>query len=181
MVGGGYKYCQLGEGNCVLRVPPDCTLRPVVTGWFSEYAELAEEREPGALRYGSGGARFAGSTFDPTSAYRGAEVFDFFMEQGLTADFLREVSQHQVGLLCETFTALDLDPAQAGLDDSIALEARAGFLSIRAPDAGALAAALLQRGVRTDSRGSVLRFGPAPYHTDEQLVSAMQVLGDVVR
>ena len=24
VVGGGYKYCQLGEGNCFLRIPPDC-------------------------------------------------------------------------------------------------------------------------------------------------------------
>ena len=35
VVGGGYKYCQLGEGNCFLRLPPDCDLRPVVTGWYS--------------------------------------------------------------------------------------------------------------------------------------------------
>ena len=33
VTGGGYKYCQLGEGNCFLRVPPDCELRPVLTGW----------------------------------------------------------------------------------------------------------------------------------------------------
>ena len=24
ITGGGYKYCQLGEGNCFLRVPPGC-------------------------------------------------------------------------------------------------------------------------------------------------------------
>src|SRR5437867_5980749 len=38
VTGGGYKYCQLGEGNCFLRVPPGCRLRPVLTGWFSEFA-----------------------------------------------------------------------------------------------------------------------------------------------
>src|SRR5439155_1114004 len=32
VVGGGYKYCQLGEGNCFLRVPASCALRPVITG-----------------------------------------------------------------------------------------------------------------------------------------------------
>ena len=41
VVGGGYKYCQLGEGNCFLRVPRDCRLRPVVTGWFAEFGALA--------------------------------------------------------------------------------------------------------------------------------------------
>ncbi|NIW35258.1 MAG: kynureninase, partial [Gemmatimonadetes bacterium] len=35
VVGGGYKYCQLGEGNCFLRVPPGCRLRPAITGWFA--------------------------------------------------------------------------------------------------------------------------------------------------
>lgn len=38
VTGGGYKYCQLGEGNAFLRFPPDCALRPVITGWFSEFA-----------------------------------------------------------------------------------------------------------------------------------------------
>ena len=37
VVGGGYKYCQLGEGNCFLRFPSDTALRPVVTGWFAEF------------------------------------------------------------------------------------------------------------------------------------------------
>ena len=180
VVAGGYKYCQLGEGNCVLRVPPDCTLRPLITGWFSEFAELADERLADEVRYGKGAARFAGSTFDPTSSYRGAAVFGFFAAQGLTVDVLREVSQHQVGLLADTFRALDLAPGIARLDDSIDLWRRGGFLSIHAPEAGALSAALLERGVRTDVRGSVLRFGPAPYHSDAQLVEAMQALGDVV-
>ena len=27
VVGGGYKYCQLGEGNAFLRFPPGCELR----------------------------------------------------------------------------------------------------------------------------------------------------------
>jgi hypothetical protein len=41
VVGGGYKYRQLGEGNCFLRLPPACRLRPVVTGWFAVRPELA--------------------------------------------------------------------------------------------------------------------------------------------
>ena len=64
---------------------------------------------------------------------------------------------------------------------AVPLSARGGFLSIHADDAGALRSALLERGVRTDARGSVLRFGPAPYHTDAQLVDAMRMLGEVAR
>ena len=59
VLGGGYKYCQLGEGNCFLRVPAGCELRPVLTGWFSEFAELADakRRRRSALRRGRGAFR----------------------------------------------------------------------------------------------------------------------------
>lgn len=176
VVGGGYKYCQLGEGNCVLRVPPECALRPVVTGWFSEFAELTDDRVPGRVRYGTGSARFAGSTFDPTSHYRAAAVFEFFAAQGLSVDFLRRVSQHQVGLLADAFRAMDLDPSFARLDESVESGSRGGFLSVVTPEAARLQSELLEGGVRTDSRGTMLRFGPAPYHTDAQLVEAMEAL-----
>jgi kynureninase len=181
VVGGGYKYLQLGEGNCVLRVPPGCTLRPVVTGWFAEFAELADARVPGEVQYGGGAARFAGSTYDPTSVYRGASVLDFFVENGLTPAFLREVSLHQVGLLAESFRALDLDPDVVRLHSEAPPEGRGGFLALEAPNSAGLFEALLERGVRTDYRDSVLRFGPAPYLTDIQIMDAMQVLAEVAR
>ena len=181
VVAGGYKYCQLGEGNCVLRVPPGSDMRPVITGWFSEFAELTEARTPGEVHYGQGSARFAGSTFDPTSQYRGAAVLDFFDEQGLTPDLLREVSQHQVGVLLATFTGLDLDPAVVRVADEAGPEQRGGFLALAASDAQALCAGLSTRGVSTDFRGDVLRFGPAPYLSDAQIIEAMESLREVVR
>src|SRR5207237_7728403 len=100
-VGGGHKYCHLGEGNGLLRMPAGCTLRPVITGWFSEFASLATGDPSGPVTYGPGAARFAGATYDPTSHYRAARVFDFFVEQGLTTALLRPVSQPMVGLLGE--------------------------------------------------------------------------------
>src|SRR6266511_3058993 len=69
VVGGGYKYCQLGGGNGFLRISPDCALRPVVTGWFSEFSDLADAPAGGPVRYGPGAARFAGATYDPTCHY----------------------------------------------------------------------------------------------------------------
>ncbi|OFW12343.1 MAG: hypothetical protein A3H29_18710 [Acidobacteria bacterium RIFCSPLOWO2_02_FULL_67_21] len=47
VTGGGYKYCQLGEGNAFLRVPPDRRMRPVLTGWFAEFHALEEGRSGG--------------------------------------------------------------------------------------------------------------------------------------
>ena len=98
VTGGGYKYCQLGEGNCFLRVPDGCRLRPILTGWFAEF-EALEYTGRERVTFGDGAAAFAGATYDPTSHYRAAAVFDFHQQQGLTPRELRRISQRQVGLL----------------------------------------------------------------------------------
>ena len=179
VTGGGYKYCQLGEGSCFLRLPPDCSLRPVLTGWFSEFASLEHTDSHGRIEYGSGAARFAGATYDPASHYRAAAVFAFHDEQELTIDRLRATSQHQVGLLKRTFEALDVDPA-VGRVEPMTDDRRAGFLAIRSPHAGDFCRALRAGGVRSDFRGDVLRLGPAPYLRDDQLRDAVGVLGEVI-
>lgn len=181
VVGGGYKYCQLGEGNCFLRIPDACHLRPVITGWYSEFTALAERNIVGKVAYGEGGDRFAGATYDPTSHYRAGAVFGFFEKMRLTPAVLREVSQHQIGLLASAFDALDLDPKVVTRDRSAPLTEIGGFLALRSPKATALTAQLHARGVLTDARGEVLRFGPAPYLTDQQLREAMGMLGEASR
>jgi kynureninase len=191
VVGGGYKYCQLGEGNCFLRTPPDCRLRPVITGWFAEFRTLADSRSAEAdsleaerlqtVPYAAGPDRFAGSTYDPTSHYRAAEVFAFFDQHGLTPAFLRTVNQHQVAVLAAKFDALDLDPRVIDRDRSVSLAEIGGFLALRTFRAADLHAGLRERGVRTDYREDLLRFGPAPYLTDSQLEAAMDALGESVR
>jgi kynureninase len=179
VTGGGYKYCQLGEGNCFLRAPADCTLRPVITGWFAEFEQL-ESTDPKRVTYGPLTVRFAGATYDPTSHYRAAEVFAFFDEMRLTPELLREVSQHQVALLRDEFDALDL-PTEVISRKDIALERLAGFLALRSPSARRIQSELAQRGVLTDARGEVLRLGPAPYLSDVQLRDAVRALGEVAR
>jgi len=181
VVGGGYKYCQLGEGNCFLRVPPGRDdLRPLLTGWFSEFAHLTE-KVPGRVPYGAGPARWSGATYDPTSHYRAASVFRFFEEMELDPEFLRAVSRHQVGLLAERFDALGLDPRRIARDRETPLERVGGFLAFRAPEAGRIADVLRGRGMLTDHRGEWLRLGPAPYLSDDQLTAAIDLLGEAVR
>jgi len=182
VVGGGYKYLQLGEGNCFLRLAPHADdLRPVVTGWFAEFAALAAEHDPRRTAYGHGAVRFAGSTYDPTSHYRAARVMRFFAEHGLTRDRLPAVYERQVALLAERFDALGADPAVIARDRDVPAGGRGGFLALRSPHAAALQRARAARGVLTDSRGPWLRLGPAPYLSDPQLVEAVGVLGEVVR
>jgi kynureninase len=180
VVGGGYKYCQLGEGVCFLRIPPVCNRRPVLTGWFAEFDELARSTSE-RVEYGEGAARFSGATFDPTSFYRAAAVFEFFESRGLKATLLRDVSRHQVGLLAERFDAVDLDPSLIRRDREGRLEEVGGFLVLWSPLADEISRRLKERGVWTDFRGEGLRLGPAPYLSDARLIEAVERLAEVCR
>jgi kynureninase len=182
VVGGGYKYLQLGEGNCFLRVPRHARARrPVITGWYAEFAALADAPRPGEVAYGMGAAAYAGSTYDPTSHYRAARVLDFFVEQGLTPAVLHASYRRQVALLADHFDALDLPPDVIDRDRETPLEDYGGFLALRTKLAGEVQRALSSRGVRCDTRGERLRLGPAPYVSDAQLEAAIGALGDAVR
>ncbi len=181
VVGGGYKYLQLGEGNCCLRAPAHgIGLRPVFTGWFAEFEARAEVIRSGRVGYGPGAQRFAGATYDPTSNYRAARVFRFFVDEGLTPALLRRLYQHQLGVLAAAFDELDAPESLVTRDRSTPLEAFGGFLALRSPRAEQLCSALAARGVAADSRGTILRLGPAPYLSDMQLTSAVAALGEVV-
>jgi kynureninase len=182
IVGGGYKYLQLGEGNCFLRLPAHADeLRPVLTGWYAEFADLSGEHDPARTAYPRGAARFAGATYDPTSHYRAVRVLRFFAEQGLTRERLRAEYARQVALLAEAFDALDAPPAMIDRDRSVDPALRGGFLALRTPRAAELQRALRERGVLTDSRGPVLRLGPAPYLSDAQLRDGVAALGEALR
>ena len=178
VTGGGYKYCQLGEGNCFLRVPPDARMRPVLTGWFAAFDAL-EAGAHGGVAYGPGARAFGGATYDPTSHYRAAAVFDFFQEQRLTPDRLRAINRHQVQLLKAEFERLDGPPSVASVEP-MPDDRRGGFLAIRTSDAPGVARSLRAKGVHCDARGSILRLGPAPYLRDDQLRDAIRILGAVL-
>jgi len=178
VTGGGYKYCQLGEGNCFLRVPPGTRWRPVLTGWYAEFDALVRAGTA-RVSYGEGADAFAGATYDPTAHYRGAAVFAFHQQQGLTAERLRDINRGQVALLATTFESLDIDPAIARVEP-ITADRRGGFLAIRAPRAAEIARALRSRSVYADARGESLRLGPAPYLRDDQLRDAVMALGEVL-
>jgi kynureninase len=183
IVGGGYKYLQLGEGNCFLRLPPQAAdMRPVLTGWYAEFDALAAAPEPGRpVPYGGPASRFAGATYDPTSHYRAARVLRFFAERGLTPAVLEASYRHQVALLAAEVDALDLPATVLTRDRSVPLDAIGGFLALESAHAGELRRALSGAGVASDSRGRYLRLGPAPYLSDDQLREAVARLGSVAQ
>ena len=179
VTGGGYKYCQLGEGNAFLRVPANAELRPVLTGWFAEFSDKQQSHHDG-VSYPRGAAAFMGATYDPTSHYRAAAVFDFHREHGLDAERLRAISRRQVALLKAAFEGHDVDPRIARVIE-IPDERRGGFLAIHARDAAGLTMRLREQGVWSDARGNLLRLGPAPYLSDAQLVGAIEILGRTLK
>jgi kynureninase len=180
VTGGGYKYCQLGEGNAFLRFPADTELRPVLTGWFSEMAWLGTAPTPGEVRYGPGPARFAGGTYDPVSHYRAAAVFDFHEREGLTPEVLREVSQRQMRLLIELCGEWPIPYRVQFPRPRAEVHALAGFLALSTPLAGDLVRLLKERRVFVDHRGDTLRIGPAPYVRDDQLAEAVTRLATLL-
>src|SRR5690606_30642306 len=151
-------------------VPPDTRLRPIYTGWFSDFAHLADRRE--GVTYGSRPAdRFAGSTYDPTSHYRARAVIDFFDRHALTVERLRALSLRQTERILD---GLD------GYRVRTPPERRGGFVAIELTDAMGAMKALRERGIYTDARGETLRLGPAPYVTDEEIDEALAVLREQV-
>jgi selenocysteine lyase/cysteine desulfurase len=173
VTGGGYKYAQWGEGVCFLRVPVGCALRPVYTGWFSDFASLAAPQQ-GPTRYGSTGAdRFAGSTYDPTSHYRARAVIRFHEAQAMTTEALRVISLRQTARLIDALEGYEVLTPR---DDA----SRGGFVTVRVSNASEVVRALRERGVFTDARRDNLRFGPAPYLTDAELDRAMEAFRSIV-
>lgn len=166
---GGYKYAQWGEGCCWLRVPGASTLRPLHTGWFADFGGLAAGR---SQRVGYGSTpweRFAGATYDPTSHYRARRVIRFFEEQGLTVDRLRELSLRQTQRIIDHLDGFAIRTPRA----------RGGFITVELDAAARVVGELRERGVRVDARGSLVRLGPAPYTTDEEIDGAMRTFREV--
>jgi kynureninase len=180
LVGGGYKYLQLGEGNSFMRIPPHAEFKPAITGWFSEFTTLAEKKNPGEVQYGQGHWAFEGATYDPVSHYRAVRVFEFFKEQGLTPEVLREISLHQKNIIADEFDKRSFDKDIIKRYTDRPLSGYGGFIVFKTPYAGLISEELKKRNVYTDFRGVHLRFGPAPFMSDYMLREASDALNEIV-
>jgi len=178
VVGGGYKYAQSGEAACWMLLPSDCRRRPRHTGWFADFEHL--EADDGEVRYGPGGFRFMGSTFDPTPFYRGQAVLAWMDEQGLSPELLRRASQDGTELLIQGWEARGLASKGLALASPRDPEARGGFVTFQHPRAQDLCAQLGEKGIRTDVRGLRLRLGPAPYTSSSEIERALQTLAEIL-
>jgi selenocysteine lyase/cysteine desulfurase len=157
-IAGGYKYAQSGEGCCFLCIPRGCELRPLATGWFSEFGMLAAA-PASQLRYGDKAFRFWGSTFDASGLYRFNAVMQWLQELAVTP---LQIHTHAVALQDQFLAALrraklallpvgTLIPA-TGLP-------RGNFCTFDLPGAEEVQQRLAAAQIRVDRRGSRLRFG----------------------
>lgn len=162
---GSYKYAQGGEGCCFMAVPQGSVHRPIYTGWFAEFGELAKAKQ-GQVQYANNGYRFAGATMDCSALYRVLAVFELYQQQGLSVEEVQAYIQN----LQHSFLAI-LDEIKHPLLNRQHLldkqdQQQGQFLTFRfaADDVARIAAALKQQGIITDYRGDRLRFGFALYH-----------------
>ena len=166
---GGYKYAMAGEGTCFLHAPPGFAERPVVTGWYAAFDDLA--LPPGEIGYAPDGRRFLGSTFDPSGMYRFNAVQNMLRHEGLTTTV---ISGH-VGELQAQF--LEGDPLPGfELVNPLDGEPHARFLAFRGETAPGLHDQLADQNVVTDVRGDVLRIGFALYHDQEDVARLGKII-----
>ncbi|MGH6787024.1 MAG: class V aminotransferase, partial [Novosphingobium sp.] len=149
---GGYKYAMAGEGVCFLHAPPGYAPRPVNSGWYASFDTLAGPQ--GEVSYAANGARFLGSTFDPSGLYRFNAVQRMLSAEGLTT---AAISAHCDALKAR-FVAADSLPGFELLSDPTAR-----FLAFQGEGAAAIHDRLAAQGVITDVRDDVLRIGFALY------------------
>jgi selenocysteine lyase/cysteine desulfurase len=175
---GSYKYAGFGEGLCFLRIPDGCELRPVYTGWFADFGSLESERKKGTIAYGPGGARFGGATFDASSVYRAEAALDHWDRFGLDVPALRRISVRQTSRILAAIDAAGRASAVVSARDAAL---RGGFVAIRSANATDVAARLRARHVVVDARGELLRLGPAPYLTDDEIDRGVSAVLEEIR
>nr|WP_246586935.1 aminotransferase class V-fold PLP-dependent enzyme [Stakelama flava] len=161
---GGYKYAMSGEGVGILHAPPGFGERPVLTGWYAEFDDLAAP--PGHVGYAPDARRFLGATFDPSGLYRFVAVREMLRDEGLTT---AGISDHALGLKRAVLDGIGgtklagaelLQPAETG---------QARFLAFRSRDAQRWQNTLLERDIVTDARGDVLRIGFGLYQDERDV------------
>ncbi len=166
---GGYKYAQAGEGACFLSIPTDCALRPVHTGWFSDFGRLSGAQGE-AVGYGDAAMRFWGSTFDASGLYRFNAVQRWLAGLGITP---REIHAHVAGLERRFLAGLaDANLARlpaAALTPPAGLP-RGNFLAFDLDEAEEVERRLAAHEILADRRGRRVRFGFGVVHDDAFVV-----------
>jgi len=163
---GSYKYAQGGEGCCFLQVPKTAQiLRPIYTGWFADFADL--ENFSKNISYAPNGYRFAGATMDFSALYRLNAVLREFKKNHLNPTTIHEYVREQQRMFLNELDTIKNPLINMNTLLVHNLDSHGHFYSFELNDperTAALNKALSDRGLKTDFRGSRLRFGFGLYH-----------------
>jgi len=173
-IGGSYKYTRGGPGACWLYVRPGLaeTMRTLDTGWFAKREPFAYLR-PEPPEFGTGGNAWLESTppvFSFAQARAGLEL-----TLAIGVDRLREYNLQQKSLLADALYRTTKTTPEGASDDYGA------FLSIVHPGADRLVKALAGKGVTADARGDRLRLCPDILNSEEELLKAAALVGEVMK
>jgi selenocysteine lyase/cysteine desulfurase len=166
-ISGSYKYAQGGEGCCFMHVPKGNQLRPANTGWFAGFSQLSTKGSE--VVYSDNGYRFAGSTMDFTALYRLQSVLELFKSEGVTVSKIHQLVQKMQNNfrqhLTEVRHAILTEDKILHLDFNL----HGHFFSFELKNADLvkkLHDELYSKKIRTDYRGTRLRFGFAIYQNE---------------
>jgi kynureninase len=169
MIGGSYKYLRGGPGACFLYISPETLasgLKPLDTGWFAKRDAFLYER-PDPPQFAPGGDAFLESTPPVLTYYQARAGQQFTLALGV--ERMREYCLNRL-------TRLKRYLADAGIESQGAEPNHGAFLTVKHPNAPALASGLAARRIYTDARGPYLRLCPDILSRDEELRHAAEVL-----
>lgn len=180
---GAYKYGQAGEGCCFAVVPSSHAYRPEYTGWFADFASLAQS-QAGPVEYTDNGMAMAGATIDLSALYRFESVLNWWLQDGLTPELINNYIRELQTAFLKRIDELNDKRVNRGTLLENGLDKHGHFFTFRwatkndsvkaaAESVAELAMHLRERGIATDFRNDRLRFGFALYHNVEDYQQIM--------
>ena len=166
-IAGSYKYAQGGEGCCFMHVPKSCKLRPANTGWFAGFSDLSLKTDK--VNYSNDGYRFAGSTMDFSGLYRLLSVFELFEKENVTVEMIHGHIQNLQANFRSHLAELKFEHLTENKIIKRDFNKHGHFYAFELGSAELVKAIhdrLKEHNVRTDYRGSRLRFGFGLYQED---------------
>lgn len=173
LCGGVLKWLCGGPGGCFLYASPSASAHfaPALTGWQAHRTPFAFADR---MDYASGGWRWLAGTPAVPALFAGLEGPRILLEAGI--DEVRAKSMRQTAWLVSEADARDWR-VHAPRDAA----ERGGTIAFAVPHAAEVARALLAEDIVIDYRpGAGIRVAPHFYTTDEELVTCVAAIDDIL-
>jgi kynureninase len=174
LVGGVLKWLCGGPGASFLWMRPSLRkkLQPAITGWFAHRQPFAFDT---SMRYAEGAAKFLNGT-PSISALSAAQVGPGIIARA-GIENVRRKSMRQTALLIGEAERRGFE-IRSPLDP----EQRGGTVTVHVPHAHGVSRELIRRNIIVDyRRGAGIRLAPHFYNSDEELLSVMESIGNILQ